>query len=95
MDILILQYELKAVDTSNLQCKLKAMDISILQCELKCVNLEVSTQNNVSTFKAWLYYHDDFYMCHYFYLSFFMFPVICSLVQMPKPSAGDILPAIM
>jgi hypothetical protein len=86
MDISILQCELKAMDISILQCELKAMDISIPKCQLKL---------NVSTFTALLYYHDDFYICHYFYPSFFMFPVTCSLVQMPKPSAGDILSAIM
>jgi hypothetical protein len=98
MDVLILQCELKAVDISNLQCELKAMDIYILQCEHKAMDVSFphcQLKLNISTFKAWLYYHDDFYMCHYFYPSFFMSPVICSLVQVPKPSAGDILSAIL
>jgi hypothetical protein len=98
MDILILQYEFKAVDIFNLQCELKAIDISILQCELKGMNISIpkcQLKLNISTFKAWLYYHDDFYMCHYFYSSFFMSHAICSLVQVPKPSAGDTLSVIM
>ena len=97
-DILILQYELKAVDISNLQCELKTMDISILQCEPKAMDISIpkcQLKLNVSTFKAWLFYHDDLYMCHYFYPSFFMSHAICSLVQVPQPSACDILSAIM